>query len=798
MAKKKKGGMDNSVSIPLYKSEHGIEEVNIGEYNKRGMLLFGANVQLARAIPDLRDGFKPVGRRVLYSIARIAKAHTKRMKVLSLRGFVIQIHPHGDSSIDDVIKDFSKPWELNYPLIEIKGNNGTPNGEPASASRYLEGKITDYCYDCYFKDWDNDIVELKDSYNPEYVEPEYLVSKFPDLLLRPATGFCFGRATYIPSFNLGEAFNAVIELIKDPTYEPVLVPDMPTSCAILDEGNFPEICKKGNGVFKMRAEIEIHEETNQLIVTSVPYNIDLRKVKEKINTLKDKELKALKKMFDGSKQSLGIDLELTFLPGTDLEVMRNILYKKTALESSFPTLLTYVDNYEIRVLSLKEIMESWIDLRRVIKRKSLIGKFVKGKGRIHVLDTLIDIIEDVKFCDDIIKSIRKSKRSEIVEKLHKKYNISTLQANMIAKMRIEEFSEDAYSEYVQERKDLKKLLAEIEPLMNSQKKMDKIIIKELEYAIEKYNRPRTCRVIKYDKEKANESFIPSGNYILIFTKNGFVKKIPVKNKGMGELNPGDIPVETLKIDNRDSVILFDDKGMIHTVAVNDIELSDKKSKGVLVSKYAHVAGQVVAVYPRSSIDDAGQFTFVTAKGMIKKTECSKYAFKSSIISILIKDDDKLVSVLYTRRNANIILYTKNGWGTRFNTKDITPTSRMSSGVIGMNLPEGDEVIGITKINPKDTHIMVLTEKGMGKCCTLDTFNTSSRRGEVLILTQLIPSDSVCMVSGADVNSNFMIISKNDTITLQMDQIPELTRNHYGKKLIAVPKGETIVKCIRIY
>ena len=797
MAKNKKGGELSRVPIPVYKSEKGIEDVNIGEFNKHGMLLFGANVQLARAIPDLRDGFKPVSRRVLYTIGHVAKAHHEMIKILALRGYVIQIHPHGDSSVDDVIKDLGRSWEMNYPLIEIDGNNGTPNGEPGSAARYLDARITDYCFDCYFKEWDDDIVELKESYNPKYLEPEYLVPKFPDILLRPTIGFCFGRATYIPSYNLGEAFNAVIEMIKDPSYEPVLIPDLPTKCTILDEGNFPEICATGKGVFKMRAEIEVDKENNQLIVKSAPYNVDLRKVKERIAELKDKELKPLKHMFDGSKCSVGINLELTFVPGTDLEVMKNILYKKTALESSFPTLFTYVDNYEIKVLSLKEVIEFWIDQRRVFKRKIMIGAFVKGKERMHILKTLIDLIEDTELCDNIIHLIRKSKRDEIIEKLHNKYGISTLQAKSISKMRIEELSESAHDEYVKERKELKLLLEDLEKTMNSPKKIDKIIIKELQDAIEKYNRPRACQVIKYDKDSADESFIPAGEYMLVFTKDGFVKKLPKINKGIGELNQGDIPIETLNIDNRDSVVLFDESGMIHTIQVNDIELSDKKSKGTLLTKYAHVVGKVVSLYPKSTISETGEFIFVTAKGLIKRTECSKYAFKSSIISMLIKNEDKLVFVLYIKKPINLILYTKGGFGVRFNSDEFTQTSRMSSGVIGINLASGDKVAGVTSIDKKDTHILVLTEKGMGKICGLDTFNTSNRRGEVLILTQLIDTDTVIYVNGCNDKSAYMISTKNDLMTLKVSDIPELTRNHYGKKIVPVPRGDTIINCIKI-
>lgn len=793
MAKNKK----KKVNLPkkVFESTAKVVEENIGDYNMNGMKIFGANVQLARAIPDVIDGFKPVGRRVLYAITKIAKADKKRKKVLPLIGAVIQIHPHGDSSIEDIIKDFSKEWELTYPLIEIKGNNGTAKGGEAAAARYLEARLSDYAYECYFKEWDDTLVEMRPSYNQEHLEPTFLISKFPDILLRPATGFTFGVSTTIPSYNMEEAFNAVIELIKDPDYDPILIPDLPSDCIILDEGNFPDICHNGRGSFKMRSEITVHEKEHMLVVESLPYKVNLADVIESIDKLRQTDIPQLTNMFDASDK-FNVELQLVFKPGTDLEAVKNLLYKKTELEKVFATLMTYVSNYQIMVLNLKDIMQNWIDTRRVIKRKFIIGKFVTAQERIHMLSVLIDICSNEKLCDEIIHKIRRSKRDEIIDTLTKKYDITTLQAKTISKMRVEGFSATSLAEYRMEKKSLEDDIKKYDELIKHPKKIDKIIIKELEEAIGKFNKPRRCRVVKYKPTDVLDT-IPNNDYILVFTKNGFVKKLTEDTTDMGKLNDEDEPIETVRINNRDSVVLFDDKGMIHTVNVYDIPESDKGSKGKTLSQYARIKGKIVSVFAKSSLNEKDSFLFVTKKGMIKKTDIKSFGFKSSILSIVLKPGDELVSVKYVHGNKDVMIFTKLGFGSRFKTNEVSTTSRMTTGVIGIDMPKEDEVIGMCVIDKKDTHFAVLTSKGFGKLCDLDDMNSNKRRSKILKLTQLVDKDIVVDIIPCNLNSTFLVVLNNDTCNITADDFSVLTRNHFGKKVVAVRRGESIIKFIRL-
>lgn len=792
MSKKDKGIRN----IPVeYYEKSKITEENIGDFNREKMKKFAANVQLARAIPDIYDGFKPVARRVLYAIAIIAKAYKKNKKVLALRGDVIQIHPHGDSSVDDVITDLSKEWELTYPLIQIEGNNGNPSGDESAAARYLEGMITKYAYDCYFKEWSEDIVELSPSYNQDLMEPDYLISRFPDLLLRPTVGFAYGIATNIPSFNLQEAFNAVIELIKDKNYEPVLIPDMPCDCIILDEGKFPEICETGRGTFIMRADVTLNEEKNMITIDSIPYKVTLSNVIEKIVALqKSGELSALKDIFDASNKYT-VRLQLTFVPGTDLNVVLAKLYKKTELQKTFPTLFTYVEQGGTAVYSLKEIMQTWIDNRRVIKRKYIIGKIVRGKELIHVLKALIAICKDEDKVEKIIKSIRNSEDDTLIEKLSKKYDITEGQAKWITNLALKRLSKTALKEYKKQYEDTIDEVEYNENLINHAKKIDKIIISELQEAIEKYNKPRRCRVVKYDKDE-DSNLISNKEYTLVFTLNGLVKKLSEKAKELGSFNVGDNPVEIISINNRGSVIVFDSNGSVSAIKVADIDVMDKKNKGVNVTQFAHIKGKAISLFKQSDIKSNGEFLFITKKGIIKKSLVKQYSFKGTLNAIVLKDDDELVSVQYIEQNHDLLVYTKYGLGTRFNVEEVTNTNRMSTGVIGFDLFEGDEVIGVDTIGENDDRMLLITEKGYGKVCTLSSMPAKKRRGEIFKLIQLDKNDKLQYLAACNLNDIFLVVTKTGTVKLEVDEIVELTRNHAGKKIVPLPKGDLIIKCFK--
>lgn len=783
MAKKIKS---NAIPLEEYTKTTNIIKTDMSDYNTDGMYKYGTNVILARAIPDIADGLKPVERRTLYATAMIAKSTKSFTKVLSLVGDIVKIHPHGDSSIEDCITSLAKYWELSYPLTEIKGNGGQISGEEAAASRYINGRISKYGYDCFFSEWDDKLIEMVPSYNRNYNEPVMLPPKYPNMLLKPSTGFTFGMATYIPSYNLAEAFNEVIRYINDHTYEPFLIPDIPSGCQVVDEGKFKEICTTGRGTFKMRSHIEIDEENHRLIITSLPFKVKLQKVIDAIAKYKKAgAIPGLHQLHDVSNHS-SVRLILTFAKEIDLQQVKMFLYEKTGLQDIFTTQMQFVDNYQVRLFNLKEIIASWVENRRSFKRKVYINRLVRLKETVYITNVLIDIIESDK-AEKIIKMIKKSDDENLEKMLIKDYNITSVQARRIMNLKVSEFSKTALKKFKELVKEANAEIKDIEKYTSNPKKLDKLIIKELEEGIEKYGAPRKSQVIKIK----NESKYSDTDHILIFTKNGYIKKLLATTKSVGEFNPGDEPTEMFKANNLDTIVLFDRKGYVHSIAVGEIPASDLKSPGVLLTKMIN-GSDIVAIFNKEHITDKDTFTFITKNGIVKKTSCSKYSFNSSVMSIILKEEDELVSVLCGKDDADIIAYTKNGMGLRFHTSDFSETNRMSSGVIGIDISKDDEVIGITRVTDKDDQILLVTNKGFGKRCGLDTFATDSRRGKVLKLIGLSSSESLVFVEACNSFNTFRIRLKNGVETINADVFPELTRNHPGKKIIKVPRGETII------
>lgn len=787
---------DKGLKIADY-TKGKVIDTDMGDYNKRGMQLYGANVQYARAIPSIVDGFKPVQRRCLYAAAKIAHADKKSKKVIAINGSIILIHPHGDISVEQSLVSLAKPWEVPYPLLDIEGNIGTPAGDPAAAGRYLDAQISKYAYDCYFKDWDDKVVEMVPTYNPDYEEPLYLVSKFPDLLLRPSIGFTFGMSTNIPSYNMTEAFNATIELIKNPDYEPVLVPDMPTGCIIMDEGNFPDICATGSGTFRMRANIEINEDNNELIISSMPYKVNISDIKQKIVNLKDMVFPSLVNIFDDSDREQ-VKLELKFLPGTDLEVMKSLLYKKTSLQSFFYTQMTYVNIDEgiIKTYSLKEIIQYWIATRRIVKRKTMNIRRSLYEQRYHALKILIAICTDKKLLREVIQLIKESNSEVLVKKLHDTFpDISTAQAYGICNMRISELSKDSLKKYKKEFPEVKDEIKDLDKKIKNPKEIDKIIINELKEAIKKYAKPRRCKVEVFNKNK--DKLVSDKDYLLIFTEDGYVKKMNSGSKSIGELNDGDNPITALKANNRDKIIIFDSLGMVHALEVKDVNISTARSKGYLLSRYININGKIISVIPEKNLHDDDYFIFVTKKGMIKKTAKTEFSLKGSLCGIKLNKGDELVYVIATDKDDDIIIYTEKGFGLRFITNSFEPTGRVTKGVIGIKLADDDNVIGATKVLPSDTDLMILTANGKAKICTLNSFEPMKRMGESLILTKLKPADNILKIYTCNSKNHFKLITMNEVIDVSYDDIPQLTRNHAPKKIIKLKKSNQLIRCIKL-
>ena len=421
-AKKEKSHL-KGIDERVYLDDSRIERANIADLNTENMKLYGANINLARVFPEIHDGLKLVERRILFAMYYISKAIKKKKKVLTLTGDVMQIHAHGDASVYGTMVRIAQPWNMVIPYITGQGNFGNISGEEAAASRYLEAQLSEYAIDCFFSDFDPDIILMQETYNRDMKEPVHLPSKYPNCLLSSADGLGFGPATHIPTFNFEEVIQATIQLIKNPKYRPYLIPDITTGCLIIDEGKFQEICDTGRGTFKMRAEIVKDEKDKCIIIKSIPFQVSLPSVKEKIAELiENKVINGFKQMKDYSASK--IHLEMYFRPEVDLDNIISILYTKTRLQETYPVQMKMVDDFSVEDFNVKSALLRWIDIRFQFKRKAFINQLVKLEERNHILKVLIMIL-DGKNGEKTLSIIKSSTKEEIIEKLVKTYKITT-------------------------------------------------------------------------------------------------------------------------------------------------------------------------------------------------------------------------------------------------------------------------------------------------------------------------------------------------------------------------------------
>ena len=796
--KRKKSG---KVEEHEYLKTDRIDRANIADVSQRGMVLYGANVNLARVLPEIHDGLKPVERRILYTMFALMKLakierrkdkdvyHKKIVKVRVISGRVMEIHPHGDSSVYEAIVRMEQPWNMLMPYIDGVGNFGTMAGDPAAADRYIECTLSDYAIDCFFSDWDPDVVLMKETYNADLMEPIYLPTKYPNCLLSYSDGLGFGIATHISTFNLEEVLQTTIALIKDRDFEPNIKPDITTGCLIIDEGNFGDICKTGRGTFKMRSEIVKDDARKCIIIKSVPFQVSLLNIKLKIKDLIDTEvITGFKEMRDYSGEK--VHMELYFRPEVDLDSIISILYARTDMQKTYPAQIKMIDDFKPVDFSVKTALLRWIDIRFQFKRKVFINDLVHTEQRIHELEVLI-LVTDGKNSDTTIHIIKSSEtKDDAVERLMKKYGITSLQAKVIVNMRLSALTKEACKQYRDELKEQTKRIEDLKDIVSSPKRINAVIIKELQDGIKKYTYPRKSRIIKVGAEYKYSDYMTT----LVFTKNGYVKKMKAVDK-IGSMGETDEPMDVKRVDNRDQVVLFDKRGLVHTIDVGAINQDDLTTIGTPLSTYVNISGAPVSVFRRSDIKDTTAFIFITRNGIIKKTLAENFAFKNSILSLTLKSDDELVNVIAIDTDHDIVTYTHYGLALRFNSSEIPLSKRMAIGVIAFTLADGDYIIGSQEVTKRDKHLLIVTSKGVVKKCDLDVLLSKKRRSEPASIIPIDPKDSIHTILAVDSNDVVVVITAKGVYNINVNELPSKLKYQLGDKMVPLKKGDNIVKVL---
>lgn len=798
MAKKKKDKKQERIDANY---DIGIVEENIADACKGYMQIYGANNNLMRHLPEVLDGLLIGERRILYTMYKKGIRHDgPTVKVKSIVGDCMKYHPHGESTEGTLVK-LAQPWNNIHCCVVGKGNFGSAAGDTAASGRYIEAKLSFYAYKCFFEEFSTKIVSMRRNYLDNDYEPVYLPAKYPNVLFNPVFGIGFGIATYIPTYNFKESCEAAITLIKDPDADIVLIPDSCTGASIVDEGRFPEISKTGKGTFKMRARIEIDEERHALILTSTPYLAYWHKSKEKIiKILNNGKTNMLINIKDESEMGI-MRFVLMIQPEVDLHAALDLIYSRTEMEKTFPVQFNLTEKYNSLIYNIKSILLTWIDFRRETKRRYYCHELVEAKERESELLVILKVLEgdNAERTATIIKTSENN--SETISRLMKTYDINSLQAKTITELKMGMLTKAGYKKFKEELNVIRERIDKVQKIIRKPKKIDNIIIEELEEGIRLFGDDRRSQIMAID----NIPKIRNTEHLLAFTANGMVKKLPSTLFGIGDIASNDKVLTVLKMGNLMNVLVFDTSGKCFKIPVSKIDNSTLKSVGHKISDYCKLTGNVVSVYPYMDDDMLKEYyntkinpfyIMVSKNGMIKKCPASAFSnMRSELIAMMLKTNDTLVACIPKGVDGDILIYTDGGMMSRYNTDTISETGRLSTGCSAMQLDESDTIRGIIgNLRDKD-YIVTLTTSGLIKKMPINCIADKGKKAMRLLgVTERDRLMDVFTVSSEPDYPIFTVYTNTkNKYDITIEDIPELPRLSRGGRLKNMPKSEYIVK-----
>lgn len=799
--------------------ENYVREAELADEALKAISLFAPNKNVYRHIPFMCDGLLPSERRSLYSMWKEVKAYPwANYKKLALAiGTAITYHPHGETNIYNTMVKLAQPWKNACVFIDGEGSYGNELGDEAAAFRYLEARLSEFAYKCYFEEFSEDLVDMKPGFIEGKYEPEYLPAKYPVALTKACKAIGYGMYSEYPNYNFKELCEFAIKLMDNPKYDQIIYPDIPNGCEIIDDGQFDEIRRTGGASnmnksvpgskFRTKSKVEIDYEKNIIKILSVPMGTNLQVITKKIielgksgqlvgfSDIHNKNDKRSKKKKKNAGKHAKLSIDIVFKPGSDLDKNLELLYSKAGLIGSCSYVLELVDEYRVKHYTVRTFLLDWIAFRRDIKRRQINKLITKKMERCHILDTLIFITNE-KNGTKTVEIASKSKDDEEVQiKLMKTFGVSSLQAKSISKMRVTAFNKASHESYVKERDELENEVKKLKLKSKSSKLIDEIIKGELREGISLFAQPRKSDVVEYGVS----NYVADTNHKIVITKSNRIKKLSDKEKTIGYLEDGDKGKEIITANNRDSILVFDRKGNMSNIPVNDISSTPIDCGGVDISNLINVGGNVVSLFvkPDEIINDNETYIVLTTKnGLSKKMGYKTFKkVKGTVSAIKLSDDDELVSVDVLYGKKDLVVYTQLGGAVRISTDDVRECGRAAFGLKVIELGEGDSVVGTTVINKNDKYLLVVTNKGKMKKCTLSTFKTMKRKSSALQLSRLGKGEKIVSAKSVKDKDKFMIYTHKIEKELQVKDVPELTRMHECKKMIPVPNGDGVIEVV---
>ncbi len=812
--------MDNKNNEEEGFKEGKIINRDIEEEMKTAYIDYAMSVIVQRALPDVRDGLKPVHRRILYTMYEDGLTTEKpyRKSATTVGDVLGRYHPHGDSSVYDAMVRLAQDFSLRYPLIDGHGNFGSIDGDGAAAYRYTEARMSKIA-ETMLTDIEKNTVDFMPNFDGIRQEPTVLPAKLPALLVNGSSGIAVGMATNIPPHNLTEVLNAVVKIVEtnevngelsdDDLFKIIKGPDFPTGAMILGREGIKEAYSTGRGKILLRADAEIEEMSGnrqRIIVSSLPYQVNKAKLIIDINQLvRDKRIEGISEVRDESDREEKVRVVIELKRDANPQVILNQLYKNTQMQSSFGIIMLALVNNEPKILTLRQCLDYYIEHRKTVIVRRTQFDLDKALARAHILEGLRIAIDNI---DEVIKIIRGS-YDDPKEKLMQRFGLDDIQAQAILDMRLKTLSGLQREKIEEEYKQLMELIAHLREILGSEKLVYDIIKEECLEMKEKYGDERKTRIVAAEGEFNDEDLIKEEQSIIALTHFGYVKRMPLDTyksqrrggKGITGITTreDDFVKQIFSASTHDILLFFSNKGKLYKLRGFEIPEAGRTAKGTaIVNLLSLDAGEkITAVIPIQQFENDKYLLMSTREGLIKKTELQEYdsGKKTGLIAITLKEDDELIDVRLTNGEDNVVLVTKKGMCITFSEKDVRPVGRTAQGVIGIRLEKDDCVIGMEPIieNSKDT-LLAITENGFGKRTELDEYRVQVRGGKGVITYKITPKtgDIIGIRIAKDEEDVMMITDKGTVIRIGTKEVSVLGRNTQGVTLMRTNDGGKVV------
>ena len=795
-------------------TEENIIQQPIGKEMRTSYLDYAMSVIVSRALPDVRDGLKPVQRRILYGASEMGLAPDRPYrKCARVVGDVMgRYHPHGDVPVYEALVRMAQDFSFRYPLIDGQGNFGSVDGDPPGAMRYTEARLSRMAMEL-LADIDKETVPFVPNFDQSMQEPVVLPSRVPNLLMNGAAGIAVGMATHIPPHNLGELVDALVALIDDPDLEPeallkiVKGPDFPTGGRILGRDGIRAAYLEGRGSMIVRAETAVEELRGgrmAIIVTELPYMVNKAAMVERIAQLvREKKLGGVSDLRDESdRQGMRVVIELR--RDVNPQIVQNQLFKHTQMQTTFGAIMLALVDGVPRVLPLKQILAHYLAHRKVVVTRRTEYELRKAKARAHILEGLKIALKSL---DDVIALIRKATDVPAARTgLMSKFKLSELQADAILEMRLQRLTQLEREKLDEEYKELIKAIAQYEDVLRDEHKVFEIIKAELVEVKERFGDPRRTKITGKDAELDVEDLIPDAEVVITLTHNGYVKRLPLETyrrqnrggrgvMGMGTKEEDYVEVATVTT-NHAFVLFFSNRGKVYRVKAYEVPEAGRTAKGTsLVNLFSIAQGERVnAIIPIRSFEDTGYLFFATKHGNVKKTGLMEFinAKRAGIAAITLDKDDELVAVRLTDGKEEVLLATRNGQAIRFKEANVREMGRSARGVIGITLRRDDALVGMA-ISSEGKYLLVATELGLGKRTLISEYRLQRRGGSGVRNIRLTArTGKVAAIRAVDDEGELLVITAQGIVSrLLVKDISTQGREAQGVRLQRLDEGDRV-------